>query len=113
MDIQLKDEVKILKEKLKKKTSRIKELIKKNEQLKKSKDYFRKESHLENERLWAIRRYFPDKYYRVEWSGVNALGNRNPPVIELKKGLCAADVIFEIKESYTKAKIHMIEEVAS
>tara|TARA_R110000868_G_scaffold335547_1_gene596412 strand:+ start:8381 stop:8725 length:345 start_codon:yes stop_codon:yes gene_type:complete len=110
---ELKDEIKRLKEKLKKKSKRVSELLVKLKACEKRREYWYNELDKERDRYWAIRHNFPEKYYRVQWSGISKEGNRLSPVTELRTGICAKMVIDDLQRRYTDAKIHMIEEVAT
>ena len=113
MDKDFKEEIKLLKEKLKKKNKRVIELSKYNKNIKIDRDYWFQEYKKIKGKYYTIKKYFPEKYYRVEWSGVNIHGNRLSPKTELKKGICAAEIISDLENNYRDSKIHMIEEVAS
>lgn len=111
-DIGFKEELKLLKEKIKKKNLRIKQLININNNLRELISGYHIECNELRHTHWILKKNFPQKYYRVEWSGVDENGKRLASKIEMKSGLCVAVVIDEIKNTYTKAIIHMIEEVA-
>jgi inorganic pyrophosphatase len=113
MDENLKDEIKILKEKLKNKSKRVRELSDLNKTFRKRADHWFNEFHNEREKFYAMMRFFPKKYYKVEYSGVNEHGNRTSTKIELIKGICAAEIICDIERHYKDGKVHMIEEVAT
>ncbi len=113
MDKDFKEEIKLLKEKLKKKNKRVLELSKHNKKLREKRDYWFYEYGIITNKYYTIKKYLPEKYYRVEWSGVNQLGNRLAPKTELRKGICAAEIISDLEKNYQDATIHMIEEMAS
>lgn len=110
---ELKDEIKRLKDKLTKKNLRLKEVSTKLTNAETRRKYWYQEHEKSNELYWAIRKNFPEKFYKVEWSGVNELGNRNPSTIELLQGVCAKHVIQNLNNKFDSVKIHMIEEVAT
>ena len=110
---ELKDEIKRLKEKLKKKSKRVSDLMAENKKAIKAREHWYDSYQKERDLYWAIKKNFPDKYYRVEWSGVDKSGNRMAPTIQLKTGPCAAFIIEMLQRRYTNAEIHMIEEVAT
>jgi len=107
----LKEEIKRLKEKIKKKDVRIKDLITKCGRLRYEANYYRP---FQDQYLMLLRS-FPLKYYSVQWSGFNkhfdVIQKRN--FDELRKGICAAHVIMHIEDEYDQVQIIMIKEVAT
>ena len=110
---QLKDEIKRLRDKLYKKNIRVRELIAKLKNASEMREQWFTRYMSVNDELWVISKNFPNKYYRVTWSGINVMGQRNPLVTELKLGVCAKAVIADLENRHTDVKIEMIEEVAT
>ena len=110
---ELKEEIKRLKEKLQAKNKRVSESTKECKKLKMINIREDRHSLMAAAKYWAIQGNFPEKYYRVKWSGVNEIGTRNPSKIELIKGLCANHVITVLEQSWEDVQIDMIEEVAT
>ena len=110
---ELKDEIKRLKEKLSKKNLKLKELNEKLREAVKARERWYNMYEQSDNLYCAIKNNFPDKFYKVEWSGINERKVRTPPTTELLEGVCARDVIERLLQQYAQVKIHMIEEVAS
>lgn len=106
------EEIKALKDKLKKKNARIRELNKRVLLLDKRCDYWYEQLEESSNKFWDVSRYIPEKYYKVTFGAENTHGGISE-FTQLHKGYFAIQVVNALERKCNSFKLIAIEETAS
>ena len=112
------DEIKVLKEKLKKKNARIKQLIARNKELQAFRDSYGwgGDRYIQNmsirRELDLFKNYTELKYFKIIFTAITKSGARSPETPEFHSGYFIEHIISKIEDKYEQVRIINVERTA-